>query len=418
MIVINEQTNKREDVYSLTRGIVYQDDNYVELGYFKRTKNEVLTYYKGSFFWNMSEKAKSLKLEFSPKFGKWLTFIKEEDRLNALYSYGIDNYPYNINREYEAHHNIDLMEESVRSDIYELINGADQLCYSFGVEFETAAGYIPESDCYDLGLIPLRDGSISGIEYATIPLYGEEGLSLLHEQIKTLKKHTITNKDCSIHIHFGGFPVKPSTVFTFALLWYNLQYDLLKYIPDYSYDTDNFKSNGKSYCGVTNQFASFKELYKFYTDESYMGDMYQPHPRDLEKRAKWNIKQRYYNVNFINMLCYNKAKTLEFRFLTPTYSFEKLKTFIFIFNAILKFAETIDKQCLTEDNIKEIIYKLKKLNLLTIVEVINSVYDKSLSKELNMLLEKLKILKYNQSVVGDYCGSRLDIEERLFVDGK
>ena len=47
---------------------------------------------------------------------------------------------------------------------------------TFGVEFETVNGAVPAFKCKQLGLMPLRDGSIAGLEYATIPLQGEKGL--------------------------------------------------------------------------------------------------------------------------------------------------------------------------------------------------------------------------------------------------
>jgi hypothetical protein len=57
---------------------------------------------------------------------------------------------------------------------------------------------------YELGLIPLRDGSITGIEFSTVVLQGNEGLNLLKQQVEALNANTIFDKDCSLHIHFGG----------------------------------------------------------------------------------------------------------------------------------------------------------------------------------------------------------------------
>ena len=48
----------------------------------------------------------------------------------------------------------------------------DELPYTFGIEFETAGGFLPQHRLYELGLIPLRDGSITGIEFATVVLKG------------------------------------------------------------------------------------------------------------------------------------------------------------------------------------------------------------------------------------------------------
>ena len=63
----------------------------------------------------------------------------------------------------------------------------------------------PQHRLYELGLIPLRDGSISGIEFSTVVLQGNFGFNLLKQQIEELNEHTIFDKDCSLHVHFGGF---------------------------------------------------------------------------------------------------------------------------------------------------------------------------------------------------------------------
>ena len=39
------------------------------------------------------------------------------------------------------------------------------------------------------------------------------------------------------------------------------------------------------------------------------------------------------------MLCYEGPKTIEFRFLRPTFNFTKVYTWLLVFNAILKTAE-------------------------------------------------------------------------------
>ena len=46
-------------------------------------------------------------------------------------------------------------------------------------------GYIPQEICYRDGLIPLRDGSISGLEYSTVILKGNKGINLLQQQVET-----------------------------------------------------------------------------------------------------------------------------------------------------------------------------------------------------------------------------------------
>ena len=78
-----------------------------------------------------------------------------------------------------------------------------------GFEFETSAGIIPEEIALRDGLVPLRDGSISGLEYSSVVLTPDnDGLSLLKQQLETLRQYTSFNKECALHIHFGKFPMK------------------------------------------------------------------------------------------------------------------------------------------------------------------------------------------------------------------
>ena len=78
----------------------------------------------------------------------------------------------------------------------------------------------------------------------------------------------------------------------------------------------------------------------YFTGRSYFGSFVQPHPNDLTRERKWQIPQRYHMCNFVNMFCYNVNKTIEMRFLAPTYNLEKILTWLYIFNAILIYAET------------------------------------------------------------------------------
>ena len=421
MIVINEQTRKRTHLFKTIRGIVYKDDNYIEFGYFIPTIDTLRTEYNGKMYYDIRKDLKVMEV-FSKLEGTKKCFLEEdtakiETHLNV---FGNGRFPYSIAREYEAEHYIDMFEEKVEEQSSINYPYSKDVKYSFGIEFETAAGYLPENKCFDLGLIPLRDGSISGIEYSTIPLYGNEGLNLLKRQLDCLKEYTYTNKECSTHIHFGGYPVEEKAIYILYKLWYYIQYNILDYIPTWSYSTGNFKKNEKSYCDTVPDFDDLKNLYRFYACQSYMGDLYQPHPCDIEKRAKWNIKTRYYNCNFINMLCYNAAKTVEFRFLTPTYSFEKLSTFILMFNAILKKAESIYKEYKDKSYtaINGYFYTKCDEGLLDIKHIVKEVCDNTTSDYVLNNMKKLIWLKQTQQNVGDYNGGRLDIENRYFPDGK
>ena len=419
---INEITKRKQLYIGLIRGIVYSDDNYIEFGYFKPTVEMLKTNYEGKKYFDIRPNMQSEKI-FSLIEGRELLFNVDDSDIELHKNvFGNGYYPYSIPREYEAEHHIDIFEQhktlnSIEDKQYDF---SKELKYSFGIEFETASGYLPENKCFELGLIPLRDGSISGVEYSTIPMSGNKGMCLLNKQLKELKKYTYNNKECSVHVHLGGYPVNPKALFILHSLWYYLQYSLNSYIPKYSYETGAFKRNGKNYCNHVVYFDSFKEMFQSYVGQNYMGSLYQPHPDDVEKRAKWNIKTRYFNCNFINMLCYNAAKTVEFRFLTPTYSFDKLSTFLLIFNGILKYAEMLYTNAydLNDSDILRALAKLNNRGELDILNIMKVMYSEKTFEMIKNNLKKLEWLKMSQEYVGDFCGSRLDIENRYFPDGK
>ena len=416
LTVINEVTRRRASSYTLIRGIVYKNDKYIEFGWFKSVEN--CPYYEVDGRQYPVLNYENMELVFSKRDGNYIIKASTSDCYRAVNIYGNGKFPYRIEREYEAEKHIDRFKKVIRKKKeLEEIEISKYLKYSFGLEFETAAGYIPEKQCFDLGLIPLRDGSITGVEYSTIPLSGNEGLNILKEQLKCLKENTVFNKNCSTHIHLGGFPVDRKSIFALYTLWFDFQYRIDSYIPDWSYHTDNFKGNGKNYCNVVPEFMTFENLYNYYVGQRYLGDLYQPHPNDVEKRAKWNIKTRYFNCNLINMLCYNCAKTIEFRFLTPTYSFEKLTTFLMFFNALLIKAEEIGKMNMTDKEMYK--YILDKCYSGDIsIETLLDIYPSHISNKLKVNFEKLYCLKRTQSNVGDFCGSRVDIEYKYFPDGQ
>jgi hypothetical protein len=106
---------------------------------------------------------------------------------------------------------------------------------------------------------------------------------------------------------------------------------------------------------------------------NFYGDFRQPHPNDLSGTRKWNIKSRYKALNFINALCYDGPKTIEYRMLRPTYNFDKVLGWLFIYGAFIKYAEQTANKNTT-------FYRSK----ITLEHIIRSVYSEELS---NILCE-------------------------------
>lgn len=436
--VIDEKTRAfiDEESEGYIHGIVYISDDYVEFGWFKSSPDNIVVLLTNSpinhnygrqdvkryddVFTGISREALP-GLIWSNKLGYYIqaSSLSPKDILRHKLIRGQGGFPYQFPKHYEAVESFHLFKnaQSVIEEIeYPL---AKELKYTFGLEFETSMGYIPQEKCFRDGLIPLRDGSISGIEYSSIVLEGNRGLNLLKQELDTLKEYTKFNKECALHIHMGGFPVDPTAIYALYSLWYSVERDLLRkhLIPELSFCTGEYKANHKDYCKMLSGIAnSFEGLFKIITGEKYLGSLVQPHPADIEKRAKWNIKTRYFGLNLVNMLCYKGPKTVEFRFLRPSFNFRKITLWLYVLNAVLKQAEELAVKwreinpCTTRNMIDWVIEKYEGL-----AQILKNQYD---DKTYSHLIDELTLLVMSveaQSANGDGCGRDTEFEDELFV---
>lgn len=302
---------------------------------------------------------------------------------------------YSFSKEYEANKHLDdFYGVQQLVDLEQKFKLSDYLNYTFGLEFETAMGIIPEDICFRDGLIPLRDGSIKGNEYSTVVLQGNKGLNLLKQQLNTLKEYTYFDKNCSLHIHLGGFEISPRVIFNIYNICYKIQDMLGLILPTYTFQTRKYKDTGKDYCSKLPYFSSFEELYQYMVERPFLGDLSQPHPNDIQRERKWNIHTRYYFVNFINVLCYGKCKTVEFRFLRPTYNLNKIIFWLYVFNSIVYCAE-------------------HDIMINGLFDLFN-IYSEDIRVDLRKHLEKTKVCSDIQRELNDFIGARTDIEDNIF----
>lgn len=325
-----------------------------------------------------------------------------QDATNRCFTeraYGLypGRYNYSFDKKYEAVQNFKLFDHKQVKLNAEHFPISDYVTRTIGLEFETSLGSISEKDCFDYGLIPLRDGSISGVEYSTVVLQGNSGFNLLKKQLELLRSYTHFNKECSLHIHFGNFPLDSEKIFRLYLLLLSLQDEVQGYVPNLTFRTEEYKANQKSYCKRLETYSSFKGFYEAMTGQRFYGDFCQPHPNDPGRMHKWNIPTRYYWCNFINLLCYNVNKTVEFRFLRPTYSLEKILSWIYILNGILTYAEGI-----------------RTLLDINIPQILKSVYPENIYNMLLEKLNKLSCLCECQAFNGDLIGADMVLENRFF----
>ena len=375
------------------RGVLNWTNDYVEFGYFNANED-----YRIVEFPQLGEQYVLLRTCKQPiYFNRALgTYSLNEPDNNIVFAHG--NFPYSFERHYSTRYLEEQFQAKnhIKEDIsYRYIN---ELPYTFGLEFETSAGYIPEEELYRVGLIPLRDGSITGLEYSTIVLGGNNGLNALREQIKVLREYTIFDKECSLHIHYGSFNLTPEVLLRLNNLFATSDIDI--YAVPWAFNTARYKDNGKDYCVKNKAFSSFGKLYEILVTRPFFGDLYQPHPCDPSGDRKWNITSRYKALNLVNAVCYNHAKTAEFRFLRPTYNFDKIVSWIFILGAFIKYAEMT---C------------IKAIKNISTTRIIQTVYSTELANVLLRVLNLQKEVIQTQTLVRDYYGMRVDIEDQILT---
>lgn len=228
---------------------------------------------------------------------------------------------------------------------------------SFGLEFETTKGYIPDRILNQFGLIPLRDGSISGIEYVTVPMQGEKGLQCTSDILKILQQRTeYDDNTCSLHLHLGNVPRTKEFILAFFKIGMKIQDEIFQMFP--LYKKYNYHIKNKNYSaplptfeilsqldstiGSHNIDENFGVLYKYLSmgqDFKTVGNSLEKvvaHPADPQGKQKWNIQPRYLLYNVIPLIFGNK-QTIEFRIHTPTYDINKILLFIFMNSLIVNF---------------------------------------------------------------------------------
>jgi len=285
--------------------------------------------------------------------------------------------------------------------------------YSFGIEIETNVGVIPDFKCYQLGLIPLRDGSIKGIEYATVPLSGEKGLATVKEAFEAVREHTKLSYNDSMHIHMGGFPRTKETIAALYTILYQIQGELYTYFPSGYMSTGNFKQ--RDYCSplpllkagrstYESKFNSrFDSFYEWISDGTPFSNFnLDQHPKDNNGDHKWNVIQRYRHTNLVSLL-FGGRGTVEFRIHNPTTDSAKVINWLYVCNAILKY---------TENNYKEII-ESSLSTAVPIKHILRAVYPRKYSEFLSNYLESKRNLHASEANVGDIQG-----KHTLQLEGK
>lgn len=279
-----------------------------------------------------------------------------------------------------------------------IIPAAKQLRgYSWGVEYETDLGTIPERHLHRLGLIACRDGSIHGHEYVTIPLRGTEGISAIISQCEVLNKYCDINNNNSLHVHIGGYPITQESVVALYKGLVYFQDEIYSIIPDTYKHTSIFKR--RDYCSPLRKIASgptleetFNRIYlQLSGGEPFTGFNFFNHPMDRNGDHKWEIDARYKCVNLIPLL-FGRRGTIEFRCHPPTMNADKVINWIFITVGIVKFIEEHQKLFLRKT----------KPTVIDLSAIMSKCYDESTAATLiNYINWRKKLYPPGSTSIGD-----------------
>lgn len=373
----------------IVKGIIGFKDNKAEIGYFSvigkknievRTPNSMMYGLNSEIFKDTKEYRERLS---DGKFYHISTLTaKQFNVLNKPPQEYKTSLPYDsknvLEQAIENYNNLDIEITNTNIETY----GPYLKDYTFGLEFETTKGLIPNRLLEQSGLIPLRDGSISGIEYVTVPLSGTKGLQSIVNDCKLLQERTEFDDSCSLHLHLGGIPrTKEFILALFKTLCF-IQDEMFSLFP--LYKKYNFGIKNKNYSApfpairLLSQIDSkitdknidqnfdilFKYLacgYNSFYDYNCNLDNVHKHPADPEGNQKWQVHSRYVWCNAVPLIFGNK-KTIEFRIHTPTFDAERIIPFLFLNVLIVEYVKKNQSSILNQSgvlsntNLNNIIY--------------------------------------------------------------
>jgi hypothetical protein len=296
---------------------------------------------------------------------------------------------------------------------------------SFGLEIETSTGYIPDNIQNRTGVIICRDGSIDNAEFVTIPLRGAKGLMNIKYLSSELCKRTMADIKCSFHIHLGTLPDNRLFVTSLYALGIRIQDELFTMFPYYKTDWKGIKKKDynqklrKLGTGLLSKSMT-KVQFEQYVDEAYYrlftflndgiapDDRFNRRTHHHHRTAKWERAQRYYWLNFMNFF-FSDRKTAEFRLHQATLNGQKMINWLFICNAVVRYAEKYAKDILSSTT---------PISLNTVLDYYANTFKtkdgKFLSEYLKAYVQDRKDYFLKDYKKGDYVSSKELDDDKTF----
>lgn len=278
-------------------------------------------------------------------------------------------------------------------DIYydSLVNPVkNPLFYPIGFEFETSNGELDEEYLQTLGVYKIYDGSITGHEYVSIP-YTTDTLGNYFEFLNYASIFTSIDKYCSIHINIGVGLYDSLFLVGLYKLYLRLQDEIDLLIPSYKKDFMFLASKRKDHCKNLPYIHNIDEekILQAIFGTSNLRSI----RSNIESIAKYNQIWRYYALNFTKYV--NNKGVLEFRILPSIYAHKYNFFFIYLFQALVKYAK---------NNYTKIVDNKIKIELEDVLDI----YPDDLKSELVNLMKSLKDLFFKLKYEDGFDTTRLE----------
>lgn len=237
------------------------------------------------------------------------------------------------------------------------------LNYSFGIEFETCNGILPNLVCETLNLTKVGDGStrnedqdsrVLHYEYVTGVLHGNDGLNLAIKAQDLIRSNTEFNKKCSTHIHVGGIkglnpPVMNRQFSAYCInLGMQIEYSLSLLIPTHRHPLNN------RYCASIKNMPLINVMSKESINKGVAAFIFNQSnlSRKTNKKTHLNrwVNSRYKWLNLVNAGSSTGRDTVEFRIFPATKDADYLKMYLLISMAFVYFVENFKHKITSQNN--------------------------------------------------------------------
>ena len=261
----------------------------------------------------------------------------------------------------------------------------EKVKYTFGVEIETSESSITYGDLLlnNANVMSLRDGSVpDGHEFVTGVLTGDSGLNQLNNIVKTISRYSQIDKSCGVHVHVGGADFNKNFVVLAYILGLKIEDEILSLVPnsrknnpycgrfkdfpfDYEYPLKAIQNHGFE-MGVA---LGFEFIYRQMSYDNtfdmsnydklathrfgrYCGK-YNDISNDYNFRYKWlNLIPSVFNMkSAVSLEQLKERATIEFRHHSATLNFNKIKNFILLCSAFVRYVENNREDILNKEHI-------------------------------------------------------------------